>query len=387
MQHSVKHFHHYLFGRSFRVRSDHGALKWLINFKSPEGQLARWFEILAAYDFCIEHRAGLKHGNADGLSRRPCQHNEYDCKYCSRAEAKGEEVVSILKQDIVQCQEVDQVIEVAANVVTRSKTKEETSLFTDLDLSTVLSSEKVSELQKLDPCLKMVFPWVESRNRPKWQEISDQNEEVKYFWSRFDSLEIKDSVLCWCWKSKGKPDEFHIVVPKSMHTFILNQLHDSPTGGHLGIDKTFHKVRDRFCWFKMRSFVEQWCKNCDVCAGRKSVKKKQKSPLQQYIVGAPMERVAMDIMGPLAKTKHGNCYMLVIVDYFTKWVTAVPIRDQRAETIADVFVEKFVSIFGLPLSLHSDQGTNFCSNIMSNVCRILGVNKTNSVPYRPQSDG
>ncbi|CAC5393395.1 unnamed protein product [Mytilus coruscus] len=75
---AVKHFHHYLYGVKFTVRTDHGALNWLKNFKNPEGQLARWLEILGTYTFIIKHRAGLKHGNADGLSRRPC----VNCKQC-----------------------------------------------------------------------------------------------------------------------------------------------------------------------------------------------------------------------------------------------------------------------------------------------------------------
>lgn len=62
---SIKHFHHYLYGRKFTVGSDHEALSWLFNFKNPEGQLARWFEVLASYDFKIEHRAGRSHNNAD----------------------------------------------------------------------------------------------------------------------------------------------------------------------------------------------------------------------------------------------------------------------------------------------------------------------------------
>jgi hypothetical protein len=66
---SIKHFHHYLYGRHFLVRS---ALRWLLNFKNPEGQIARWFENLAAYDFEIEHRAGCSHANNDAMSRRPC---------------------------------------------------------------------------------------------------------------------------------------------------------------------------------------------------------------------------------------------------------------------------------------------------------------------------
>ena len=85
---SIKNFHHYLYGKPFKVRSDHGALRWLLNFKNPEGQLARWFEVLASYDFHIEHRAGRSHNNADALSRRPCY--ESCCPHCTRAEQNFE---------------------------------------------------------------------------------------------------------------------------------------------------------------------------------------------------------------------------------------------------------------------------------------------------------
>ena len=70
---AVQYFKSYLWGRPFKVRTDHSALKWLKNFKDPQGQVARWIEILSGYDFRVEHRPGLKHGNADSLSRLPCK--------------------------------------------------------------------------------------------------------------------------------------------------------------------------------------------------------------------------------------------------------------------------------------------------------------------------
>ena len=81
---AVKQYHHYLYGCNFLVRSDHGALRWLMNFKQPGGQLARWLETLSMYDFNIEHRQGRVHSNADGLSRRPCY--SHDCKHCENSE-------------------------------------------------------------------------------------------------------------------------------------------------------------------------------------------------------------------------------------------------------------------------------------------------------------
>jgi hypothetical protein len=79
---AVKHFRPYLYGQRFKLRTDHAALIWLCKRAEPSNQVARWLEILAEFRFDIEHRAGVKHGNADGLSRRTC----FDCKQCDRIE-------------------------------------------------------------------------------------------------------------------------------------------------------------------------------------------------------------------------------------------------------------------------------------------------------------
>ncbi|GBN04797.1 Retrovirus-related Pol polyprotein from transposon 297 [Araneus ventricosus] len=82
---SIKHFHHYLYGRKFLLRTDHASLRWLLNFREPEGQIARWIQRLQEYDFEIQHRKGTSHGNADALSRRPSKES---CKHCTNAEKK-----------------------------------------------------------------------------------------------------------------------------------------------------------------------------------------------------------------------------------------------------------------------------------------------------------
>jgi hypothetical protein len=74
----MEHFKHYLIGRPFLVRTDHNSLRWLFSFKEPEGQVARWLERLSAFNFKIEHRPGIRHGNSDALSRIPCQ---TPCRY------------------------------------------------------------------------------------------------------------------------------------------------------------------------------------------------------------------------------------------------------------------------------------------------------------------
>ena len=85
----VKHFHHYLYGVEFKIRSDHGALSRLLRFKIVEGQLCRWFQVLSTYHFTVEHRTDCLHRNADGLSRRPCISSQ--CGHCEKHEQKDAE--------------------------------------------------------------------------------------------------------------------------------------------------------------------------------------------------------------------------------------------------------------------------------------------------------
>lgn len=94
---AVRHFHYYMYGQHFKVRSDHGALRWLMNFKNPEGQTARWIEILGIYDLEVEHHQGQIHGNADGLSRHPCT----NCSHCERGERKGQCADHLNEEELV----------------------------------------------------------------------------------------------------------------------------------------------------------------------------------------------------------------------------------------------------------------------------------------------
>ena len=84
---------------------------------------------------------------------------------------------------------------------------------------------------------------------------------------------------------------------------------------------------------------------------------------------------------------NGNEYILVIRDYFTKWMEAYAIPDQQAETVATKVVQEFVCRFGVPLELHSDQGRNFESTVFREMCKILGITKTRTTAYNPKSDG
>ena len=100
-----------------------------------------------------------------------------------------------------------------------------------------------------------------------------------------------------------------------------------------------------------------------------------------------MKRVAIDVLGPLPETESGNKYILIAMDYFSKWPEAYALPNQEAVTVANVLVSQFFSRFGVPAELHSDQGRNFESHVFQEVCTLLGIHKTRTTALHPQSDG
>jgi transposase InsO family protein len=105
--------------------------------------------------------------------------------------------------------------------------------------------------------------------------------------------------------------------------------------------------------------------------------------MHQYNVGAPFERIAINIAGPFPESNSGNQYLLIAMDYFTKW----PVANQEVSTVADALVTKLFCPFGVPRELHSDQGRNFESQLMQEAWEWLGISKTWTNPLNLQSDG
>ncbi|GFV18917.1 retrovirus-related Pol polyprotein from transposon 412 [Trichonephila clavipes] len=216
------------------------------------------------------------------------------------------------------------------------------------------SDEKVREDQMADPDIKPLIEFMESSsNKPSWQDISAYSPTTKQYWAHWNSLHLRNGVLYRKFDQRMER----------------------------------HSVRERFCWGKVRADVEQWCKSCDACSARKGPKIRSRGKLHRYNVGAPFERIAFDILGPLPRTASGNKYLLVVMDYFTKWPEVYPIPDQEAPTVAEAVVQHWISRYGVPLQLHSDQGRNFVSAVLKGACELLGIDKTKTTPLHPQSDG
>ncbi|CAC5372800.1 unnamed protein product [Mytilus coruscus] len=147
--------------QKFTVRTDHGSLKWLLNFKNPEGQIARWIETLGSFEMQIQHRSGTQHRNADALSRIPCK----QCGYHSGLETETVSAETGNQHDTV-------------NAITRfgdSNDKDDDNEHHDLSLK---------EIQKNDHDLKIVTEWVEIDERPDYKDISDKGFFIRSLWNQ-----------------------------------------------------------------------------------------------------------------------------------------------------------------------------------------------------------
>ena len=109
--------------------------------------------------------------------------------------------------------------------------------------------------------------------------------------------------------------------------------------------------------------------------------------MRLYNLGFPMERIGLDICGPYPVSKKGHRYLMVVSFYFTELVDAIPLKTQEAKYVASKLMNRFISILGVPLQLHTDLGSNFESKVFQEVCKLLGINKTRTTVRRPQSDG
>ncbi len=178
-----------------------------------------------------------------------------------------------------------------------------------------------------------------------------------------------------------------IVVPVRLQKEILELCHNDTTAGHLGVEKTVERIKQRFYWPGIHKDVQKWIQDCLPCVAKRKPDANTDHLLSIPIEPIPFARVGIDILGPLPVTKSGNRYVLTCTDHFTKYALAFPLVKTDANTIAKVLVEEVFLMFGAPKSILSDRGKNFLSKVLLGVLEILQIHKVNTSSYHPQTNG
>ena len=405
--HFVSHFKQYLLSRKFILRTDHAALTWLRKTPHPIGQNARWMEALEEYSFDIKHRPGEQHRNADSMSRHPCL-NRPSCTAChpellttapatDQLPAPVQEAVQEETPDtrhICHIQGVTDPVESDTSPITEvsnSETDNGASVGRDgaADSPIGWSREHLEAQQMRDPTTKYLIELkTKFQQKPPWKEVESRSTEVKSLWHQYDRLEVRHGLLMRKWTPiHGHTPTWQLVVPKSLRKELIHLVHTGPTGGHLGRCKTEDQLSRRGYWPGWQSDVAQEVKKCKPCAQYHRGNAPKQTPLQPFQSGEPFEVISIDITGKHPKSKKGNEYIITIVDIFSKWAEAIPVRNHTAEVVAKALMEKVVCKFGTPLRILSDQGREFESALFQELCKWLEIDKIRTSPYQPRTNG
>ena len=288
--------------KSFKLRTDHASLVWLYKRSEPSHQVARWIEVLSEFDFTIEHRAGAKHGNADGLSR--CQ----DCKQCSRIEERdggptmgelgdlGENRVATLR---------------LGNSRADSELREAQST-----PGSELNSIKAHVNEQTTPCPK---------------DIELGSDEFRRLAKLIPHMRVHEELLQLRTPDPDR-DRWVNLCPRTLRSAVIWDTHGQH---HAGISKTTKRVSMDWYWPGIHRDIARLLQSCEVCQAAKTSRTCNSQHRQRLHAGRPWQVLSIDLMGPLSETDRGNNVVLVMTDHFTRWRDAIPLPNGTAPVVAE----------------------------------------------------
>ena len=186
------------------------------------------------------------------------------------------------------------------------------------------------------------------------------------------------TILCDVSTGNARP-----LVPTKLRRDIFDALHGL---AHPGIRASQKLITERFVWSGVNQDIAKWAKSCLQCQ-RCKVHKHTKVPLGTFSTPeARFSHVHIDLVGPLP-TSEGNTYLLTCIDRFTRWPEAIPIPDMSAETVARVFVARWVAVCGAPTTITTDRGGQFESTLFATLTNLLGTTRIRTTSYHPASNG
>src|SRR4051812_10657764 len=229
-------------------------------------------------------------------------------------------------------------------------------------------------------------------NCEKYEELVDfikgnisqewNREKVKKLTKESESFEEKFGIL---YKKRLNESKVRVLKEDEIDS-VIYMTHSHPTGGHLGKDTVYKKINERFWWKGMYRDIEEYIKRSDSCQRRGN--KGGIGYLNPIKVGEPFERIGIDFVGPLERTRKGNKYILVMTDYLTKWPEAEAMRETSAKNVVEFIYKRVICVHGCPKVIMSDnRGTHFRNKLVEELCEKFKIRHKLSSPYHPQTNG
>ena len=271
----------------------------------------------------------------------------------------------------------------AAAVTTRSQAKEESKPKKPLKvpvLPELGDRADFKEKQQKDPTLHQARKWAEIKK----SKVSEKTKVATTF-------KIIQGLLYRITYSIETEEEVHerqLVIPKKHRHIVMKLGHEAIMAGHMGINKTVDRIQSNFYWPNMYEDITRFCKSCDICQRTVPRGRVPKAPLVNLpIVSTPFQRVSVDLIGPLyppSARKHQ--YILTMVDMATRYPKAAALVNIDTVSVAEALLKMF-SDTGIPQEILSDRGTQFTSDVMKEVHRLLSIKSITTTPYHAQCNG
>lgn len=231
---------------------------------------------------------------------------------------------------------------------------------------------RIQTEQSIDPHIQQIITHL--KNNPLHSSFTLKNKILYKLLSPFNRSKTKAAV---------------IYLPSTLVPSLLQAMHDDPLmGSHFSTDRMLQKIRLHFWWPNMRSSIDEYVRSCLLCKQYNINRRKPHGHLSPIPPPpGPFQVLGIDFCGPFQSTPHGNKYVLVITDYYTRYVVAIPLPNCTADTTALTLFNDFFCKFGIPNTILSDQGSHFSNHLMRNLQQLIGYHHIYSSTYHPQSNG
>ena len=353
-------FHEYLYGGEFTVYTDNNPLTYVLITAKLGAMGQRWIAALANYNFSLHYKSGKTNIEEDALSRIP---------------NRGEEVS--IDKDAVRA------IANAMQIGEFSKLNKNPNLIICKSATPTpkkFSNEDWVREQNQDPNIGQFIQLLKG-NKVELEFLTDGVNIMKRKKGRYI---LRNGLLYKkCASNNRETGYLQFLLPKLFRKQALEACHDEV--GHLGIERTTSLLNDRFYWPGMEDDIKEYVKTCPRCLKFKTIP--ERAELSIIDVTRPLELVHIDFLTiePLKKDKDVN--ILVVTNHFTRYAQAYVTRSQTAPIVVNTLWVKFLVHYGFPEKILSNQGRNFESNLIAELCKLVQIKKLRTTPYRLEGNG